>query len=71
LLLLGVFWEKRFFLIIGYELPIAFPHKKIHNFNFFTFGNCPYLNFHLQFEKEPSFKATLNVFLGFHKYIYF
>jgi hypothetical protein len=31
LLLCGVFWERRFFLIISYELPIAFPYQKIHN----------------------------------------
>jgi hypothetical protein len=31
LLLCGVFWEMRFFLITNYELPIAFPHQEIHN----------------------------------------
>jgi hypothetical protein len=31
LLLCGVFWEKRLFLITNYELPIAFPHQKIHD----------------------------------------
>ncbi len=31
LLLRGVLWENRFFFITIYELPIAFPHQKIHN----------------------------------------
>jgi hypothetical protein len=31
LLLCGVFLEKKFFLITGYEFPIAFSHQKICN----------------------------------------
>jgi hypothetical protein len=25
------FWERRFFLITGYEFLVAFPHQEIHN----------------------------------------
>jgi hypothetical protein len=34
LLLCGVLWEKRFFLITNYDFPIAFPHQEIHNLKF-------------------------------------
>jgi hypothetical protein len=68
LLLCGVFWEKRLFLITNYEFPVTFPHQEIHNPKF------PHLKIvrlvsQLQFEKDhlPFFKTTFNVFLGFHK----
>jgi hypothetical protein len=66
LLLCGVFWEKKFFLITSYELPITFPHQKIHNPKYSTLGNCFCLICQVQFEKDcpPSIKATFNVFLG-------
>jgi hypothetical protein len=69
LLLCGVFKKKRFFFITSYEFPVTFPHKKIHNPKF-PLRNCSCLVFQLQFEKDhpPSLKATLNVFLGFHKW---
>jgi hypothetical protein len=63
------FLGEKVFLITSYELPIAFPHQKIHNpkFPHLEYYSC--LIFQLQFEKDhlPSLKATLNVFLGFHK----
>jgi hypothetical protein len=34
LLLCGGFFERRFFFITIYELPLAFPHQKIHNLKF-------------------------------------
>jgi len=70
LLLCGVFWDKRFFLITSYELPITFPHQKFHNPKFPHLENYFCLIFQLQFEKDhsPFLKATLNVFLGFHKW---
>jgi hypothetical protein len=36
LLLCGVFWERRFFLITNYELPITFPINKFIILNFHT-----------------------------------
>jgi hypothetical protein len=68
LLLCGVFWERRFFLITSYEFQVAFPHQEIHNPKFPPLENCSCLVFQLQFEKDrpPFLKAPLNVFLGFH-----
>jgi hypothetical protein len=60
---------RGFFLITNYELPISFPHQKNYITKISTFGNYFYLISQFQFEKDcpPSLKATINIFLDFHK----
>jgi len=79
LLLCGVFWERRFFLITSYEFPVAFPHQEIHNPKFshleivlVEFFNCNLKKtiHHLSRHHSMSswgFTNDFNSFLGFLK----
>jgi len=60
LLLCGVFWEKRFFLITSYEILITFPHQKIHNPKFSKLQNFFWSNFLIAIWKKSSATSQSN-----------